>query len=293
MPQYSHQWYRMHGCGNHFSVIIDSEGTFPSLTTTQAAILSNPNTALGGDGILVIRPRAQGAADEITVEMFNPDGSCMGMCGNGIRCVAEAWDTFLGDNQKSSYTFNVQGRKIRCQRKGPLWSVAMGKFSTAPIALPIDSTEEHINALLKLSASDSTLCTCVSMGNPHCVIFVDEVTTAPVTTRGPIIETHPYFPQRTNVEFVKVIDDKTLAMRVWERGAGETQSCGTGACASAVAALLTKKVSNNEITVQLSGGTLVIAVEPITQEVTLTGPATWIAIGQIHPSLLDGTFSRE
>jgi diaminopimelate epimerase len=290
MSEIPHYWYRMHGCGNHFSVVIDHEGQFPRLSNDQARLIADPNTGLGGDGLLIIRPRNQSKDGEIIVEMFNPDGSNMGMCGNGIRCVAEAWDRFTGPQAKGSYVFNVEGRRIHCMRsalKEGLWQVAMGKFTIQPKEVPHGGELPCIDTLLTIEAGTTHPVTCVGMGNPHCVLFVDDIYNAPVESLGRKIEHHPFFPKRSNVEFVTITSSNSIAMRVWERGAGETKACGTGACASAVAAILNNKISEREVLVKLIGGELLIRVDMESNEVTLTGPAEWIVRGEICEELLD------
>lgn len=287
-----HRWYRMHGCGNHFSVVIDHEGLFPTLGNNQAKSLCNSSTGLGGDGLLIIRSMHQSTEGEITVEMFNPDGSNMGMCGNGIRCVAEAWHQFTGKSVNGGYVFNVEGRRIQCTRasaKEGMWQVAMGKFTIEPKEVPHCGELPCMDSPLMIEAGITHPVSCVGMGNPHCVLFVEDIYSAPVESLGRKIEHHPFFPKRTNVEFISVTSSNSLAMRVWERGAGETKACGTGACASAVAAIINRKISEKEVLVKLLGGELIIGVDVESREVTLTGPAAWIAQGEICGELLQKT----
>lgn len=251
---------KMHGCGNDYVYIncFEQEISSPG---KLSMILSDRRYSIGGDGIILI---CKSEIADAKMRIFNKDGSEGKMCGNGIRCVAK----YLFDNgivkEKSGIKIEtLSGVKIidiiDNSVKEDLIKVDMGKASLNPNDLPaIFGKDKIINE--KITLGDETFnITCVSMGNPHCIIFCDEVYSAKVKEIGSKLSSHKMFPEGVNVEFVSVIDKNNITMRVWERGSGETLACGSGSCASVVAAVENGFCNKNEdVTVHLRGGKLVV-----------------------------------
>jgi diaminopimelate epimerase len=226
--------------------------------------ICNRRTGIGADQLLLLLPSETA---DYRMRIFNSDGSEVEMCGNGIRCLGKyIWDNGLSGNK----VLNIETLAgiIRPQQSGDLITVDMGepKVGDGEITLKVRDTAFKI--------------TCVSMGNPHAVTIVEDVMNFPVEVYGPLIETHEFFYNRTNVEFVEIIDKQTIRMRVWERGAGETPACGTGACAAAVASYLLEH-TNNDVKVILNGGELDIQWNGMTK-VYMTGPAVSVFKGVIE-----------
>lgn len=271
----------MHGAGNDF-VIIDGEKEavveehLPSL----ARSMCDRQLGIGGDGIILVLPSRLA---NFKMRMFNPDGSEAEMCGNGIRCFAK----YIYDRKMhrdvvmtvetlggiKTLKLNAVGGRVRTVR------VDMGEPKLMRSEIPMRGSETRVIAEPLKVAGKKYEITCVSMGNPHCVTFVDRVDEYPVAKIGPEFENHPSFPARTNVEFVEVMNQQEIKMRVWERGAGETLACGTGACASAVASMLNNKVSR-KVTVHLRGGDLFIEWLG-DNKVFMTGPAEEVFEGKV------------
>ncbi len=272
---------KMQGCGNDYIYFncMDNELSNPLILSQK---LSNRNFGIGGDGIVMI---LHSSVADARMRMFNTDGSEGKMCGNAIRCVAK----YLYDNKiicknplsietlsgiKTLY-LNIVDEKVNSVK------VDMGQAVLEPKLIPVNLTGENVIMQKIEIAKNEYSITCVSMGNPHCVVFLDEVSDLPLNEIGVKFETHAIFPEGVNTEFVKVIDKNTLEMRVWERGSGETMACGTGACASAVAAVLSGYCNKNEdITVKLLGGNLVIKYTDDT--VFMTGPCEKVFDGTIE-----------
>lgn len=274
---------KMHGISNDYVYI----STFdqPEEDWEQLAIrLSDRRTGIGGDGIILVCPSDVADAK---MRIFNADGSEGMMCGNGIRCVGKfVYDKGLVPADKTTVTIDtLSGIKTLelTVRDGKVQSarVDMGAAILTPAEIPVVFDKERmIDEGLTVDGREWRV-TAVSMGNPHCVTFVDDVDGLALEKIGPHFEHHPAFPERVNTEFVKVIDDHTLQMRVWERGSGETWACGTGACATAVAACLNGYCQKGEdITVRLRGGNLVINYTDET--VIMTGPATTVFEGEVE-----------
>ncbi|WP_316637588.1 diaminopimelate epimerase [uncultured Ruminococcus sp.] len=274
---------KMHGISNDYVYI----STFdqPEEDWEQLAIrLSDRRTGIGGDGIILVCPSEVADAK---MRIFNADGSEGKMCGNGIRCVGKfVYDKGLVPADKTTVTIDtLSGIKTLelTVRDGKVQSarVDMGAAILNPAAIPVNyDGDRMINAPLEVDGKTWNV-TAVSMGNPHCVTFVDDVDSLALEKLGPHFENHPAFPERVNTEFVKVIDDHTLQMRVWERGSGETWACGTGACATAVAACLNGYCKKgDDITVHLRGGDLVIRYTDDT--VIMTGPASTVFEGEVE-----------
>ena len=274
---------KMHGISNDYVYIstFDQEIADPEKLAVR---LSDRRTGIGGDGIILVCP-ADGA--DAKMRIFNADGSEGKMCGNGIRCVGKfVYDKGLVPPEKTVITIDtlsgiktldltVEDGKVQSAR------VDMGAAILKPSEIPVRyHGDKMVNAPLIVGRREWRV-TAVSMGNPHCVTFTDDVDGLDLEKIGPSFEKHPAFPDRVNTEFVRVIDDHTLQMRVWERGSGETWACGTGACATAVAACENGFCKKGEdITVKLRGGDLVINYTDET--VVMTGPASTVFEGEIE-----------
>ena len=273
---------KMHGCGNDYIYVngfIESCDDWGALSEK----LSDRHFSVGSDGVIVILP--SDVAD-FRMRMFNADGSEGKMCGNGSRCVAKyCFDKGLTD--KTEFTLETLAgiKTLSLQVENGITksvSVGMGRaeFSSNKVPVIWDG-DEVVNQKLSLSSGDWNV-TCVSMGNPHCVTFIqDSPRTLNLESIGPEFENNAIFPERVNTEFIRVIDDKTLEMRVWERGSGETLACGTGACASVAAAVKNGICrAGEEITVKLLGGDLNITCSE-DYEITMRGPAEIAFEGEV------------
>jgi diaminopimelate epimerase len=277
---------KMHGLGNDFIVIDARESSLDTLSGLPARMCDR-RFGVGADQILLLE---KSAAADFRMRIFNADGSEVEMCGNGIRCLAKyVWDR--GISSKDILDIETLAGIIRPEKAGDMVRVDMGEPVFDPEKIPVHLTSESNPPLPSFSkgvqrriidyplqiADRNFRITCVSMGNPHAVIVVDDVANFPVTYYGPMIETHPIFPRKINVEFIELISEKEIKMRVWERGSGETMACGTGASAVAVASNL-KGLSGREVTVRLLGGNLMIAWLP-DNHVYMTGPAVEVFEG--------------
>jgi diaminopimelate epimerase len=274
---------KMHGAGNDY-IYINGFEEFVDEPADLARQLSNRNFAIGGDGLILILPSS---IADVRMRMFNTDGSEAEMCGNGVRCVAKyAYDHGLvGQRQITVETaagilplqlFTNTANRVERVR------VNMGKPRLTRGEIPMTGPPGQQVVANELKVLDRTFhITCVSMGNPHCVIFVDTVEEFPVEKYGPIIEHHPLFPNRTNVEFVEVVSPAEVRQRTWERGAGETLACGTGAAAVVVAGVLNGRTART-LRNHLRGGELEMEW---TDEgnVLMTGPAVQVFEGDYHP----------
>ena len=275
------QFTKMHGCGNYY---IYFECFIQTIDDPEALSirLSDRHKGVGGDGIIMVCP--SDVADG-KMRIFNADGSEAMMCGNGIRCVAKfLYDTGLC-HKKHLEIDTLSGVKycdiIEKDGETVAVTVDMGKAELVPGKIPVILPGERIAGETVSVAGGEYKVTCVSMGNPHCVIFGGDPMELDLESIGPRFEKDPIFPQGVNTEFIEVVDSHTLKMRVWERGSGETMACGTGACAAAVAACLNGYCKMGEdITVRLRGGDLVINY---TQErVRMTGEAVKVFDGEIN-----------
>ena len=274
---------KMQGCGNDYVYISTFDQTVEDLSSV-AKKLSDRHFGIGGDGVIFVCP--SDVADG-KMRMFNEDGSEGRMCGNGVRCVAK----FLYDHglaRKETLTVEtLSGIKTitLTMESGEVVgaTVDMRKAETKPSSIPVLlEGEEIINRPITVCGREYRI-TCVSMGNPHCVIFTDDVRSIPLEKIGPLFERNPLFPESVNTEFIRVIDRTHLEMRVWERGSGETLACGTGACASVVAAVKNGYCDKNTpITVTLLGGDLRIVYGDET--VLMEGPARTVFEGTCDPN---------
>lgn len=273
---------KLHGAGNDFVVV---DGTKEPLSEEYLPAVArhtcDRHLGIGADGlILVLSSRSA----NFRMRMFNPDGTEAEMCGNGIRCFAKyVFDRKMHPDVVvtvetlggiKTLKLNAAGGKVQTVR------VDMGEPRLLRSEIPMKGDNTKVVSEPLRVAGKRMPITCVSMGNPHCVTFVDNVDAYPVEKIGPQIESHPSFPRRTNVEFVEIVNSQEMKMRVWERGAGETLACGTGACASAVAAILNDRTSR-KVTVHLRGGDLFIEWLG-DNKVFMTGPAEEVFEGKVN-----------
>jgi diaminopimelate epimerase len=276
---------KMHGLGNDF-IVIDARGFSLDNLPGLPARMCDRRFGIGADQILLLE---KPAVADFRMRIFNADGSEVEMCGNGIRCLAKyIWDR--GISSKDILDIETLAGIIRPAKSGDMVKVDMGEPIFEPKSIPVhlpypSSFILHpsggiLDYPLQIADREFKI-TCVSMGNPHAVIVVDDVSNFPVTYYGPMIETQPIFPRKINVEFIELISEKEIKMRVWERGSGETMACGTGASAVAVASNL-KGLSGREVTVRLLGGNLMIAWSP-DNHVYMTGPAVEVFEGVYNP----------
>ncbi len=265
---------KMHGLGNDFVLIDASRHEVPQ-PGAFCKKYSDRRFGIGFDQALILYPSRSA---DFKMEIYNADGSQVEMCGNGIRCLAKyIWDRGLSD--KKELSIETLAGIIKPVKAGDLIQVDMGEPILDGPSIPVNLDGKIRGYPLKIMDRDFMI-TCVSMGNPHAVIFLEEIQSFPVEKYGPLIENHPLFPKRINVEFVKVTDAREIAVRVWERGAGETLACGTGACASAVAAHL-NGFTGRKVTVRLPGGDLLINWSEENDHVYKTGPAVEVFTGEV------------
>jgi diaminopimelate epimerase len=242
---------KMQGCGNDFIFIDCLNGEIPNLSAI-AGKLCDRRFGIGADQLLTVHPSKLA---DLKMEIYNADGSQVEMCGNGIRCFAKyVYDR--GITQKRELEVETLAGIIRPRLVGELVEVDMGEPVLEGRKIPVNADGQIINRPLSVDAATYQI-TCVSMGNPHCVIYLDEIDALDLETIGPRFEHHPFFPKRVNAEFIKILTPEEIKMRVWERGAGETLACGTGACAAGVAGVITGRTAR-KITVHLEGGDLLI-----------------------------------
>ncbi len=282
------EFSKYQGLGNDFILIDDRHHAMPSLTPEQAVQLCDRHFGIGADGVIFALP---GQADaDYTMRIFNADGSEPEMCGNGIRCLAQFLTKLEQADDRSAKTpvkqqFRVHtlaGVMVPQLREDGMVTVDMGipYLSAAEIPTTLAAgTDKVINQPLAV-AGQSWLVTCVSMGNPHCITVVDDVAVIPLEQLGPQFEHHPAFPQRINTEFIQVVRPDYVKMRVWERGAGITLACGTGACAVLVAGVLLG-LCDRRATIELPGGSLDIDWSSDDHHVYMTGAAEHVFTGKV------------
>ena len=279
----------MHGLGNDYIYIDCMDGTFGgddrSIVTDSSRLeeissrLSNRHFGIGGDGIVLILPSDNA---DFRMRIFNADGSEARMCGNASRCIGK----YVYDNQLTEKTditletaSGVKYLQLQIGADGKVESVTvdMGEPEFNPRNIPVVTSVNQGNVDIKVALSNGQeiKLTAVSMGNPHGVVFIDDFNDIDVHSIGRELEVHPIWPDRANIEFAKVVSQKEIIMRVWERGSGETMACGTGSCATAVASALTGR-SSDEVTVHLLGGDLTIKWNRDSNHVYITGTATTV-----------------
>ncbi len=268
---------KMHGLGNDF-VIVDCLSQSVSLQARQIRAIANRRTGIGCDQLLLVEPPRQPNID-FHYRIFNQDGSEAEQCGNGARCFAR----FIADQKlcgKTSLRVSTNTGVIGItHRSGHEYSVDMGIPDFSPASLPFEAQAEQDSYELDTAVGPQQL-SAVSMGNPHAVLVVDDVDRAAVAEIGPVLEAHSRFPQRVNVGFMQVIDRDRIRLRVFERGVGETEACGTGACAAAAAGIRLGLL-NHAVSVALTGGELYIEWPGPGQSLTMTGPASHVFDGKI------------
>ena len=266
---------KMQGLGNDF-VVFDARERSLSLTPAKAQILADRHFGIGCDTVVLIQPGT--AAADARLVFYNADGGEVESCGNASRCIARL---LMDERGLARVKLDTKGGLVVCEDAGKgLVRADMGPpgllWNQVPLAEAVDNTDKF-----DLKVEGKTLpVSAVSMGNPHCVIFVDDALKAPVTTLGPRIETHPLFPNRVNVEFAQVLDRDHIRMRVWERGVGVTLACGTGACATAVAAAR-RGLANRKVEITLDGGKLLLDWRESDGHVLMTGPAVLVFRGEV------------
>ncbi len=272
---------KMHGCGNDY-VYVNCFKEKVNNPSEMSRIVSDRHFGIGSDGLILIKPSDKA---DFTMDMYNADGSKSQMCGNGIRCVAKyVYDYGLTDKQQIRIE---TGAGIKCldlnvkDKKVAEVTVDMGTPITEPERIPVLCDREEVIAMPVTVGGRVYELTCVSMGNPHAVVFVEDTKAIGIEKIGPLFEHHHMFPERTNTEFIHVIDRNTIAMRVWERGSGETLACGTGACAS-VYACIRNGYTEDSVTVRLLGGELKIQYDREKNTIFMTGPAVTVFDGEIN-----------
>ena len=279
---------KMQGCGNDYIYVNGFTEKIPQEEKTELVRhISDRHFGIGGDGVIFINPSSEA---DFEMEMYNADGSRAEMCGNGIRCVAKyVYDKGLTDKTDISVISCGQIKYLQLFLKEG-WvdtvRVNMGAPELRPERIPVTvaeagmplEKERIVNAPIIVQGKEYKM-TCVSMGNPHAVIFLEDVTNLEIEQIGPYFENHERFPKRINTEFVKVLDKKTVQMRVWERGTGETLACGTGCCATVVACIL-NGLTDEKVTVKLLGGEIEIEWDREANLVYMTGPAVTVFEGE-------------
>lgn len=256
-------------------IMLDRLSGGPLLTAERACALCDRRTGVGADGVIEMLPSE---ACDVRMRILNADGSEAEMCGNGARALyLFALDS--GAVKGGNITIETAaGVRTAATTPDGRFSIGMGEPGLERGDVPVEGPAHEAASDIQIDVDGRTLsATCASMGNPHCVLFVDDVDACPVGTIGPLVENHPMFPRRTNVEFVQAVDETTVKARVWERGVGETMACGTGACAIAVASNI-RGIARRHVTVRLPGGDLQIDWQE--DGVVLTGPARRVFEGK-------------
>ena len=271
---------KMHGTGNDY--------VYVNLFTEQvddasklAVFVSDRHFGIGSDGLILIAPSKTADCRMI---MYNADGSEGAMCGNGIRCVAKyVYDYGLTDQTEISVETLAGIKYLKLQimdGKVARITVNMGRPELVPDKIPVQADGDRVVDEPIVVNGVTYKMTCVSMGNPHCIVFIDDTANFPLEEIGPMFENHERFPKRVNTEFIQILNRNEVNMRVWERGSGETLACGTGACASAVACVL-NGLTEDEITLHLLGGDLSVRWDREENVVYMTGPAKVVFDGEI------------
>lgn len=271
---------KMHGAGNDYIYV----NGFTEKVTNPAELsilLSNRNFGVGSDGLVLILPSE---ICDFRMRMFNADGSESEMCGNASRCVGKyVYDKGLTQKTEISLETGAGAKILKLEvsnGKVKRVTVDMGEPILQPALIPVNLPGDKAVSVPLIIENSEYAITCVSMGNPHAVVFTTGIDQLNLTELGPKFENNALFPRRTNTEFIEILDRTTLKMRVWERGTGETLACGTGACASLVAAVL-NGYTERKATLQLLGGTLEIEWDEKTNHVFMTGPAETVFEGEL------------
>lgn len=272
---------KMQGCGNDYVYVNCFSETVDNPAET-AKNVSDRHFGIGSDGLILIKPSDKA---DFCMDMYNADGSKSQMCGNGIRCVAKyVYDYGLTDKQSVSIETGAGIKYLdlkTADKKVVEVTVDMGSPIINPKQIPVLCEGGEVVAMPVTIGNTAYEMTCVSMGNPHAVVFVRDTREVDIEKTGPLFEYHSLFPERTNTEFIHVIDRGTIDMRVWERGSGETLACGTGACAS-VYACIRNGFTEDSVTVKLLGGELKIRYDREKNTIFMTGPAATVFEGEIN-----------
>ena len=270
---------KMHGCGNDYVYV----NLFEEKITDPAALsikVSDRHFGIGSDGLITIGPSEHA---DFRMRIYNADGSEAEMCGNGIRCVAKhVYDHHMTDQKEISVETGAGIKTLQLtveDGKVTMVRVDMGQPVLEPDQIPVKASGDRVVDEPITAGGKEWRMTCVSMGNPHAVVFVDDVADFALETYGPAFENHERFPKRINTEFVQVISRKEVSMRVWERGSAETFACGTGTCATVMACIL-KDRTDNQVLVHLRGGDLQIEYDSESRHIFMTGPAIEVFEGQ-------------
>ena len=274
------EFSKYQGLGNDFILIDNRHSTEPIITPKQAIQMCDRHFGIGADGVIFALPGKEDT--EYTMRIYNSDGSEPEMCGNGIRCLAKFIADLSGNTEvNKSYRIHTLAGTIvpKLESNGEV-TVDMGEpqLKAAEIPTTLTAKDEKVVAQSLEVGGKTWSVTAVSMGNPHCITFVEDSDRIELEKIGPLFEHHDVFPQRTNTEFIQIVKSDYLKMRVWERGAGITLACGTGACASVVAGVLNDKCDRS-CTVELPGGCLQISWFQTDNRVYMTGPATEVFKG--------------
>ena len=275
------EFSKYQGLGNDFILIDNRHTAEPIITPEQAIAMCDRHFGIGGDGVIFALPGKE--TSDYTMRIYNSDGSEPEMCGNGIRCLAKFIADLEGNADiNKSYKVNTLAGLIvpKLESNGEI-TVDMGEPELLAEKIPttLDSTDGKVVAQQLEVGNRTWSVTTVSMGNPHCITFVEDTEAIALKEVGPLFEHHSVFPQRTNTEFIEVVKSDYIKMRVWERGAGITLACGTGACASVVAGVLNNQCDRS-CTVELPGGCLQIDWSIANNRVYMTGPATEVFKGK-------------
>lgn len=274
---------KMQGCGNDYVYISGFTEKIPLEKKPDfVRRMSDRHFGIGGDGVIFVNPSELA---DFEMEMYNADGTRAEMCGNGIRCVAKfVYDKGLTDKTEITVESFGQVKYLRLfTENGRVKQVRvdMGEPVLRAEEIPVVcGSEQAVAEAIEVEGREYKM-TCVSMGNPHAVVYMEDVADLEIEKAGPFFENHPRFPRRVNTEFVKVLDRNTVEMRVWERGSGETLACGTGCCAVAVACVL-NGLTERRVTVKVLGGALEIEWDEANNRVYMTGPAETVFEGCVE-----------
>lgn len=286
---------KMEGAGNDYIYVDEFKEPIPeNIKSALTQKLSNRHYGIGSDGVIFIKPSK---VADVEMEMYNADGTPGGMCGNGLRCVGKyVYDRSLVKEKTFTLESSGEMKKVEVIQTNPDGSAKMLKVDMgAPIldadripvthakTRPFEGEQAVIDEPIEVQGKTYRM-TCVSMGNPHAVVFVEETDSLPLAAIGPHFEHHAWFPKRTNTEFVQVLNEEHVKMRVWERGIGETMACGTGCCATAVACILNHK-TGNKVQVDVLGGRILVEWDREKNTVYMTGPAEEVFSGIINIKL--------
>ncbi|HBO37265.1 MAG TPA: diaminopimelate epimerase [Pasteurellaceae bacterium] len=268
---------KMHGLGNDF-MVVDAVTQNVYFTEETIRKLADRHRGIGFDQLLIVEPPYDPELD-FHYRIFNADGGEVEQCGNGARCFAR-FVTLKGLTNKKDIAVSTQnGKMVLTIKDGDMVRVHMGEPIWEPAKIPFSANKFEKNYILRTDIQ-TVLCSVVSMGNPHCVMQVDDIDTANVKQLGPLLESHERFPQRANASFMQIVNRTHIKLRVYERGAGETQACGSGACAAAAVGIM-QGLLDNKVQVDLPGGSLIIEWQGEGHPLYMTGDATHVYDGVI------------